>query len=116
MRALLVLMLVACSSKQGPATNGGSGSVTPTPTGTGCDAARPKIEKLYRAESDAKKETAERAAESIADNTQMVMNECVRAPEKVTGCIDSVNSSTELEKKCLAPLDEEGTEGEALRK
>jgi hypothetical protein len=46
----------------------------------------------------------------------MVMNECVKSPDKVVACINKVSTSAELETHCLAPLDDEGTEGEALRK
>jgi hypothetical protein len=109
MRWLLVLAC-ACSSNHGTPTNG---SGTP-PTASGCDGAKPKIEQLYR--SEAKAEKPERQAEAVSDNTTMVMNECVKAPAKVVACINRVSTSAELEKQCLAPLDDEGTEGEALRK
>lgn len=109
MRWLLVLAC-ACSSNHGTPTTNGS-NTQPAP---GCDGAKAKVEQLYRTE--AKAEKPERQAEAVADNTTMVMNECVKAPDKVVACINRVSTSAELEKQCLAPLDDEGTEGEALRK
>jgi hypothetical protein len=119
MRSLVLVFLLACSSKQGTTTNGsgvggGSGTIDPLPTG--CEAAKKKIGELYRAEAIANNEKPERVEESISDNTTMVMNECVKSPDKVVGCIDRASTAGELEKQCLAQLDEEGSEGEALRK
>jgi hypothetical protein len=116
MKRVLLVVLVACSSKQGPSTTGSGSVVINTPPATGCDGAKVKVEQLYRADASAKGEKAERVAEFVSDNTQMVMNECVKSPDKVVACINKVASASELEKSCLAPLDEEGTEGEALRK
>ena len=117
MRWFLVLALVACSSKQGTTTNGsGVGGGTNEPPATGCDGARKKVDHLYRAEAKANHEKPERIEESVSDNTTMVMNDCAKSPDKVVGCINRVSTAAELEKQCLAPLDEEGTEGEALRK
>jgi hypothetical protein len=114
MRLVLVLLFAACSSKQ---TNGGGGGGTnEVPVTPGCEGARKKIEQLYRAEADANKEKPERVEESVADNTTMVMNDCAKAPDKVTACVKRVSTAAELEKQCLVPLDNEGTEGEALRK
>ncbi len=115
MRSLVLVLLVACSSKQGKPTNG-SGAGTNEPPLTGCDATKQKVGELYRAEAVTNKEKSERIDEAVADNTAMVMNECVKSPDKVIGCIGRVSSAGELEKQCLAQLDEEGSEGEALRK
>jgi hypothetical protein len=115
MRSLVLVFLLACSSKQGTPTNG-SGIGSSEPPLTGCDAAKKKVGELYRAEATANKEKPERVEESISDNTAMVMNECRVQPDKVIGCINRVSSASELEKQCLAQLDDEGSEGEALRK
>jgi hypothetical protein len=114
-RAFVFVVLLACSSKQGTPANG-SGGGSNEPTATGCDGTKKKLAELYRAEAIANKEKPERVEESIADNTQMVMNECVKSPDRVVGCINRVTTGAELEKQCLAQLDEEGSEGEALRK
>ncbi|MBA3502066.1 MAG: hypothetical protein M4D80_04730 [Myxococcota bacterium] len=117
MRSLVLVFLLACSSKQGtPTTGSGVGGGTNEPPATGCGAAKKKVGELYRAEAIAKKEKPERVEESISDNTAMVMNECVKSPDKVLGCINHISSASELEKQCLAQLDDEGSEGEALRK
>ena len=112
----LFVVLIACSSSKPPTTTNGTGSGGPPPVVGTCDAAKPKIEQLYRAEATANKETPERTAEAVSDNTTMVMAECAKAPAKVAACIDRSETAADLEKQCLAPLDDEGTEGEALRK
>ena len=116
MKRVLLVLLVACSSKQGPSTTGSGSTGINTPPATGCDGAKAKVEQLYKAEAVAKAEKDDRIAESVADNTQMVMNECVKSPDKVVACINKVSTSAELEKQCLEPLDDAGTEGEALRR
>jgi hypothetical protein len=111
MRVLFVSVLLACAcpSKQGRAPNGGGSGGGGSAT---CDSIRGKVEALYRAEAEATE--PERVAEAVADNTTMVMNDCARAPARVTACVGRVGSVAELEKTCLIPLDDEGTEGEAL--
>jgi hypothetical protein len=105
----------ACSGKH-DSTVGGAGGTT----GTGgkapaaCDSIRAKVEQLYRAEAQAKE--PKRVDEAVADNTTMVMNDCAKAPAKVTACVNAASTVAEIEKKCLIPLDEEGTEGEELRR
>jgi len=114
MNRLVLVFAIACSSKQPTPTNGSGGPTDPP--SVGCDGAKNKVEQLYRAESVANKDKPERADEAVADNTAMVMAECAKSPDKVIACIGRVSAAGELEKQCLAPLDEEGTEGEALRK
>ena len=111
----VLVFAIACSSKQ-PVTTTGSGGGGTIPTATGCDGAKKKVEQLYRAESVANKDKPERLEEAVADNTTTVMTECAKSPDKVVACIDRVSAAAELEKQCLAALDEEGSEGEALRK
>jgi hypothetical protein len=112
----MVLALVcACSSKT-TTTTGGGGTGDPKPPGASCDGARKKIEQLYRADADANKEKPERVEEAVADNTTMVMNDCAKNPGRVVACINRVRDVAELEKTCLVQLDDEGTDGEALRK
>ncbi len=113
----VVLMACACPSKQastGTGTTPGSGSAGADPALTGCEATRQKVERMYRSESTDK--DAARLEGSIADNTAMVMNDCAKAPDKVVACINGATTIAELEKNCLVQLDDEGTEGEALRK
>jgi len=67
-----------------------------------CDDGRPKGDALYRAE----------AAVTADDNTTMVMNDCNKDPGTRVPCLVKAQSIAEIEKQCLVPLDEEGTEGE----
>jgi hypothetical protein len=119
----LLACACACAGKGGATVGGGGGGGGGGGSGAGagdgdaarlCDGIRPKVEQLYRAEAQAKE--PKRVDEAVSDNTTMVMNDCARAPRKVAKCVDGVASVPELEKKCLAPLDDEGTEGEALRR
>ncbi len=110
-RAVLAVLLVACGSKQG-GTGSGTGTGTQPPTGpiSDCTSARPKVEQLYRADAQAKE--PKRVDEAVADNTQMVMKECAKDPAKVSACIAKATTTDDIEKQCLVPLDDEGTEGE----
>jgi hypothetical protein len=111
--ALLVLVLAGCPSKPPTTTGTGSGSGTP-PTGVACSSIRAKVEGLYRAE--AQQNEPERVEEAVRDNTDMVLRECAKNPAAVEPCVANAQAIDIIEKTCLAPLDEEGTEGEALRK
>jgi hypothetical protein len=70
---------------------------------------RPRVEQLYRAEAQAKEPT--RVDDAVADNTHMVMNDCAKDPAKIVPCLAKAATVSELEKDCLIPLDDEGTEG-----
>jgi hypothetical protein len=117
--ALVVASIASCSSTHG--TGPGSGSIGPPPgpppppvSATTCDQVKPRVEQLYRAEAQAKE--PKRVDESVADNTAMVMKDCAKDPGKTVPCLGRAASVAELEKQCLIPLDDEGTEGEALGK
>jgi len=124
MRLWLVwLALVACACPSKPVTTGGgsgggsaagsavvagSGSVAPV-TATTCDGIKARVEAMYRAEAQHKEPA--RVEEATSDNTTMVMNDCTKDP-KLVACLAKVATIAELEKTCLIPLDDEGTEGE----
>ena len=124
MRLWLVwFALVACACPSKPATTGAGGSgagsaagsavaqgsgVAPV-TATTCDGIKARVEAMYRAEAQ-QKEPA-RVEEVTSDNTTMVMNDCTKDP-KLVACLAKVATIAELEKTCLIPLDDEGTEGE----
>jgi hypothetical protein len=113
----LAAALCACSGKGGTTMGGGGsggGGAGSAGAASPCEGIRGKVEQLYRAEAQARE--PKRVDEAVADNTTMVMNDCAKAPAKVARCVDGVASVPELEKKCLAPLDDEGTEGEELRR
>jgi hypothetical protein len=111
----LALVACACPSKTTPSAGGGSaGSAAPVTsvapiTATTCDGVKPRIEAMYRAEAQQKEPT--RVEEAVSDNTTMVMNDCAK-DNKLVACLAKVATIAELEKTCLIPLDEEGTEGE----
>lgn len=111
--ALLMLVLAGCPSKPPTTTGTGSGSATPPPNDA-CGRIRAKVEGLYRAEAQQK--DPERVEEAVRDNTDMVMSECARNPGTIEPCVANAQAIETIEKTCLAPLDEEGSEGEALRK
>jgi hypothetical protein len=112
MVAAAALLACACSGKGATTVGGGGGggSAGARP----CEGIRAKVERLYRAEAAAKE--PKRVEEAVADNTTMVMNDCAKAPAKVAACVNDAASVADIEKKCLVPLDDEGTEGEALRR
>jgi hypothetical protein len=102
----LIPVVLACGCSGKPAAPA-SGSAA---AGTGCDSVRGKVEQLYRAEARTREPA--RVDEAVADNTAMVMTDCAKAPARVTACITAASTATELEARCLAPLDDEGTEGD----
>jgi len=107
-----LLLLFACACPDGkPVQNPNPGSNTPV--ATGCEVMRAKVESLYRTEAQAK--DPQRVDEVVADNTTMVMNDCAKDPGKVSACLERVSTVADLEAKCLVQLDDEGTEGNALR-
>jgi hypothetical protein len=101
------------STQAVPASTGSGGSGNAGSAAVGCDSVRAKVEGLYRAEAQTREPT--RVDEATADNTGMVMTDCAKAPGTVVACIAAVSTVAEIERKCLPPLDAEGTEGEAAR-
>ncbi len=108
MRAMLLAVLAACASPSKPIAVAQTGSAVVT-TGA-CGDARGKVEQLYRAEAQQKE--PKRVDEATADNTHMVMTDCAKDPARIAPCLQKAATVAELEKSCLIPLDEEGTEGE----
>jgi hypothetical protein len=110
MKRAALILLVACAPSKKPAQGGGSGIVAPpVATATTCDGVKPRVEQLYRAEAQAKE--PKRVDDAVADNTQMAMTDCAKDPGKLVPCLAKAGSVAELEKDCLIPLDDEGTEG-----
>ena len=109
---LLCAVLAACPSK--PSTTNGSGSGTgsaPVVAGAKtCADVKAKVEGLYRAEGQVKE--PKRVDAFVADNTTMVMNDCEKDPAKFVPCLANAQSIADIEKQCVVPLDEEGTEGD----
>jgi hypothetical protein len=100
--------LAACACKNKSDTGpGGNGSGTGG--GAKCDEIKAHVEKLYRAEA-----TGDNIDEQVADNTQMVLNDCEAQPDKVATCARGATSVADLEQRCLIPLDQEGSEGDVF--
>jgi hypothetical protein len=98
----------------GPASGSGSGSAAVlAPAPATCADAKVHVAELYRA--DAQEKEPARVEAAVADNVAMVMKECNLDMAKRVPCLVKATSTTQLEKACLAPLDEEGTEGEGAR-
>ena len=110
---LAVLAVLACGKPNGPRSSGPPAPAPPeTANATTCDDVRPRVEQLYRGEAEVRE--PKRVEEAVADNTTMAMNDCAKDPARTVPCLARAVSVAELEKQCLIPLDEEGTEGEAL--
>lgn len=106
--AVATSMALGCGTTSGAGGGGGGAAVTT------CDGLRPKLEQLYRAEAEAKE--PKRVDEAVADNTAMVLGDCAKAPATVIACVGAATSVVQLEQTCLAPLDDEGSDGEALKR
>jgi hypothetical protein len=102
----------ACGHPDRPPNEPTAGSGSAVGRGGPCEAVRARVEQLYRAEAKAKEPS--RVDEAVADNTAMVMTDCAQAPDKVAACIAAVTTVGDLEARCLAPIDDEGTEGDKL--
>ncbi len=102
-----VVLLVACCPPPKPAKKIGDGATAAT-----CDSVRAKVEGLYRAEAQDKE--PKRVDAATAENVHMAMTDCAKDPAKLAACMDGVQSVSELEQRCLVPLDDEGSEGDAL--
>lgn len=105
-----LLILVACSGKSTPPVTGGGSN--PPPTSSACEALRPRVEELYRAEAQVKE--PKRVEGAVADNTQMVLGDCAKDPPRISACVRDAKSVAEIESRCLRPIDDEGTEGNDL--
>jgi hypothetical protein len=109
---LVVLVAGACPSKQaaGPGSGSQGSNVAQVTGATTCADVRGRVEQLYRAEAMAKEPG--RVDEAVADNTAMVMSDCARDPATFVPCLAASPSVAELERTCIVPVDDEGTEGE----
>jgi hypothetical protein len=108
MQRWVLVLVAACAS---PATHHQeiSPPIVASPT---CDDMTAKIRSLYTA--DAQQKEPKRVDEAVADNTSMVLKDCQQDPAKAIPCIQAAQTTADLEKQCLIPLDPEGTEGDRL--
>ncbi len=102
-----VAVLAGCCPPPKPAAKLAIGVTAAT-----CDSVRAKVEALYRAE--AQQQQPARVDTETADNVHMAMVDCAKDPAKLAACMDGANSVSDLEQRCLIPLDDEGSEGDAL--
>jgi hypothetical protein len=104
---LVLVVVVACGAPAKPEP------LAPAPERKPhCDSVRDKIAQLYRAEAQVKE--PKRVDDAVADNTHMVLADCEKDPVRAVPCLESSATVAEIEKRCLVPLDLEGTEGEGL--
>lgn len=119
--AVLLAGAIACTcgGNGGRGGGGGSGSAVVDPSAPldpRCAKARPAIEALYRTEAQAQPGAdAARVEEAVRDNTTMVLAECARRPG-VAACAARASTALDLERDCLEPLSDEGTEGNRIRR
>ena len=103
---LAFLFVAACACGGGGKKGTGPG----TDAGASCDGIKAHVEELYKAVA-----TGDLADEEVADNTQMVLNDCARDPAKVAACAAKAKTAADLEARCVSPLDEEGSEGDQFK-
>lgn len=115
---LVLLMACACPAKPAPVTastgsgsaaHGSAAAIDPV-NATTCEGVKARVEALYRGEAQHNEPT--RVEEAVSDNATMAMNDCTKDPGKLVPCLSKVPTVAELEKTCLIPLDDEGTEGD----
>ena len=120
-RWLVFVAVLACgcpAKKNTGPTNGSQGSnagsdvavVTPPSNAKTCDEVKPRVEQMYRAEAQAKE--PKRVDEATADNTAMAMKDCATDPAKFVPCLAKAPTVADIEKQCIVPIDDEGTEGD----
>lgn len=110
---LALLAACACGRAGGGTGTGGSGSGGGS--AADCEAVRAHVRELYTA-VPRPADTAPAAIETfVTDNTAMVLAECAREPGRVAPCAGRAATVEALEAKCLAPLDDEGSEGDVFR-
>jgi hypothetical protein len=111
----ILISSAACGGAQS-GTGAGTGSASGSVVGTSdpCGAAKPNVTSLYEAEAKATDQTTHDPT-YVDDNVAMVMKDCAKDPAKVGACAQAAKTVPALEHDCLAPLDEEGTEGRGLK-
>jgi hypothetical protein len=105
----LVLAVAACGAPSATTT---TTTATPPAVTATCDSVKPRVEAMYRAEGQQRE--PKRVDEYVSDNTTMIMNDCVTNPPKLAPCLAAAATVAQMEQECVIPLDDEGTEGEAL--
>lgn len=112
LRSISMLVGLCCGCTCGGSKPAPGGPVDPAAVHA-CAALTERLAALYRAEAEAAGATAEGLAEAVRDNSAMVLAECARRRE-VLRCAQGATSAKELERTCLLPLPEDGSEAAAL--
>ncbi len=124
--ALMVAVLAvgACACKNGRKTGPTTGNLSDAganPDPAACLAQSDTVKALYEKqmaaelapEADAEARTL--AAQTVADNTEMVMIDCRTNPDRFAPCLAAAVTIEQLERDCLIALDEAGrVEGRAF--
>ena len=122
LRVVLLAIFVAsgaCACKDGskaggttPPTGGDDPSVKGDPAE--CEKSRDKVKALYEkaAAAEAKPDDSEEVralhAQTVEDNTNMVLVDCRAQPARFAPCLEAAVSVEQMERDCLIPLDDEG--------
>ncbi|MEZ4402224.1 MAG: hypothetical protein R3B06_19520 [Kofleriaceae bacterium] len=105
------LVAVGCACGSGAKSTGPAGGSGTGGGGAGdpaaCDAVALHVTDLYQANAERTKLTPG----EVADNVAMVLGECKTAPGRVAPCAAKATAVTVLERDCLLPLDDQGSEG-----
>lgn len=103
----LLVCLSACSASKSTTNTRASSESEQPPRAQECATLRGRLGKLYAAQSA-------QAPKSVADNVEMVLDDCQRSPARVLPCAREAETAEELESTCLIPIDDQG-QAEARR-
>lgn len=98
------------SGGTGPGTGTGTGPGTGAVDASACDGQAGHVRELYQALAG----RTDLSPGEVDDNVAMVMTECKAAPARVVPCLTKVTAVAQLESTCLAPLDDEGRDGQVF--
>lgn len=98
------LAACACKGHKGDGTGPGSGRVIDA---AACDGLIERVRGLYQAQGGL-------GDDELGDAVAMVIKECKAAPSQVVPCAERAATAADLERTCLPPLDDEGSEGKVF--
>lgn len=111
MRTLATVLLMLASAATGGCKTGRDDHTAPA--AARCDTLAERVATLYRAGATGL--DAEAAERHVADGVAMVLADCAREPARVAPCVVAAADVATLERTCLIPLDDEGSEGDRFR-
>ena len=107
--ALLMLGMLGACSKGNKSALRISGDGVETDIVRSCAAMQHRVEELYQQAAEQSGMAANRRSEFVSANLHMVMSDCRLNPTEGYACLQEAKSVTELEDRCLVPLDDEGS-------